>query len=68
MTAPTSITCPECGATSRHPDDIAASYCGRCRWWTGDPFLVELWREMWPERVAVAHAYLDPDRRKGDDA
>jgi hypothetical protein len=25
-----SITCPRCGRTSYHPDDIAAGYCGAC--------------------------------------
>lgn len=29
-----SITCPECGATSYHPTDIAEGYCGRCHGFT----------------------------------
>lgn len=34
-----SITCPRCGATSHHPDDVASGYCGACHWWTSDPVL-----------------------------
>lgn len=37
MTA--SFTCPDCSATSHHPEDVAQRYCGRCHWWTGDPDL-----------------------------
>jgi RNase P subunit RPR2 len=29
-----SITCPQCGATSTHPTDIADGYCGRCHEFT----------------------------------
>lgn len=29
-----SITCPACGATSYHPDDVANGYCGRCHAFT----------------------------------
>lgn len=29
-----SITCPRCGFTSYHPDDIANGYCGHCHDWT----------------------------------
>lgn len=25
-----SITCPECGMTSHHPEDVRHRYCGRC--------------------------------------
>jgi hypothetical protein len=32
-----SITCPACGMTSRHPDDIREGYCGNCHDWTGEP-------------------------------
>lgn len=44
MTIPTvdprpSITCPECGLTSHHPEDVAQGYCGACSWWTSDPVL-----------------------------
>lgn len=35
----TSITCPCCQLTSRHPDDARNGYCGRCHWWTSDPEL-----------------------------
>jgi hypothetical protein len=33
------FTCPCCGAASCHPKDVEFRYCGRCRWWTGDPNL-----------------------------
>jgi hypothetical protein len=29
-TAEPSITCPDCGMTSYHPEDIAHRYCGKC--------------------------------------
>jgi hypothetical protein len=32
-----SITCPLCGATSYHPQDIGEGYCGRCHDWTSPP-------------------------------
>lgn len=28
------ITCPECGRTSYHPQDVAEGYCGHCHKWT----------------------------------
>lgn len=31
-----SFTCPRCGRTSYHPDDIAEGYCGACHDWTRD--------------------------------
>jgi hypothetical protein len=41
MTAPPpSFTCPVCGATSYHPDDIAQGYCGRCHDYTRGPAVV----------------------------
>jgi hypothetical protein len=33
------FTCPCCGMTSHHPEDIRQGYCGACHWWTGDPVL-----------------------------
>jgi hypothetical protein len=30
-----SITCPVCGRTSWHPEDVAHGYCGACREVTG---------------------------------
>lgn len=33
MTTP-SITCPKCGRTSHHPDDMAEGYCGACHEYT----------------------------------
>lgn len=35
MTDQPSFTCPDCGATSHHPDDVANGYCGRCHAFTG---------------------------------
>lgn len=32
---PDSFTCPECGAVSYHPQDIAEEYCGNCHIYTG---------------------------------
>lgn len=29
-----SITCPQCGRTSYHPEDIKQGYCGACHDWT----------------------------------
>jgi len=31
LSPPDSITCPRCGFTSHHPEDIERRYCGRCR-------------------------------------
>lgn len=35
MTPPT-FTCPRCGMTSAHPQDVDQGYCGNCHDWTGD--------------------------------
>jgi ribosomal protein L37E len=32
-----SITCPRCGRTSYHPDDIREGYCSNCHDWTSPP-------------------------------
>jgi hypothetical protein len=32
---PPGFTCPRCGRTSHHPDDIREGYCGACHDWTG---------------------------------
>lgn len=37
-----SITCPRCGRTSYHPEDIKQGYCGACHWWTSDPTLMHV--------------------------
>ena len=29
-----SITCPVCGRTSHHPEDVRQGYCGYCSDWT----------------------------------
>lgn len=31
---PDSITCPECGMTSYHPEDVRQGYCGNCHEFT----------------------------------
>lgn len=31
-----SFTCPDCGATSYHPEDVRHGYCGACHAFTGD--------------------------------
>lgn len=33
----TSFTCPRCGMTSHHPEDVRQGYCGNCHDWTGEP-------------------------------
>lgn len=33
--APTSFTCPRCGAVSHHPKDVEHKYCAKCHDWTG---------------------------------
>lgn len=30
-----SFTCPKCGSTSYHPQDVLEGYCGSCHDWTG---------------------------------
>ena len=30
-----SFTCPLCGRTSQHPQDVSQGYCGNCHNWTG---------------------------------
>jgi hypothetical protein len=37
MTAEPSFTCPRCGRTSHHPNDVREGYCGACHDWTGQP-------------------------------
>lgn len=32
-----SITCPDCGRTSYHPEDVRWGYCSACSWWTSYP-------------------------------
>jgi hypothetical protein len=36
---PPGFTCPRCGRTSHHPDDIREGYCGACHDWTRDPLV-----------------------------
>lgn len=32
---PAGFTCPRCGMTSHHPDDVREGYCSNCHRWTG---------------------------------
>lgn len=41
-----SITCPVCGRTSYHPEDVRFGYCSACAWYTSDPFLAQ-YRPGW---------------------
>lgn len=54
------FTCPACSATSYNENDIAAGYCGRCHWYTGDPMLA--WQR--PE-LFTAHGATPPARPAG---
>lgn len=33
---PESVTCPECGMTSHHPQDVAQGWCANCRAFTSE--------------------------------
>jgi ribosomal protein L37E len=57
MTGPPSITCPRCGATSYHPEDIALGYCGRCHDYTSDPTLAQL--RKWVDRGRAAQQAIN---------
>lgn len=35
---PLSITCPNCGRASYHPEDVRQGFCGHCKQWTSPPF------------------------------
>lgn len=50
-----SITCPDCGMTSHHPEDVKWGYCGNCHRftspvWQGDRLLTPEERDM-PHRT-----------------
>lgn len=36
LVEPPSITCPACGRTSHHPNDVRERYCGACHAWHDD--------------------------------
>ena len=36
------FTCPDCGRTSMHPEDLRQGYCANCHAFTGIGLLVEL--------------------------
>jgi hypothetical protein len=40
------ITCPRCGMTSNHPEDVAQGYCGNCHDWTSPRGYVS--EDPWP--------------------
>jgi hypothetical protein len=55
------FTCPCCGATSSHPEDLAHGYCSRCHAFTGDPELrPPHLAQPCPERKAAETAPLNP--------
>lgn len=62
-----SITCPRCGRTSYHPEDIRQGYCGACHWWTSDEQLGPLYDRVHPPedeaREEIATALADPSLR-----
>jgi plasmid maintenance system antidote protein VapI len=65
---PPTFTCPCCGATSSHPQDIAHGYCSRCHAFTGDPELgPPHLAEACPERKTAGDALAEilMDRRMG---
>lgn len=43
------FTCPCCGTTSYHPDDVLEGYCGVCHDFTRDAKLTEIAREVTDE-------------------
>jgi hypothetical protein len=45
-----SVTCPRCGRTSHHPDDVAEGYCGACHDWTSPR--ANVWRIVRPQLAA----------------
>lgn len=57
-----SITCPRCGATSYHPEDVRQGYCARCHWWTSDPQLGQIEPPGEPE---LADQHYRPERVVG---
>lgn len=58
------LQCPDCGVRTVHPDDIAASYCPRCRWWTSDPELGPARRLMRPDLMMEARRFRDQRRTR----
>lgn len=55
--ATTSITCPRCGRTSYHPEDVKQGYCGACHWWTSDPQLAPYYNDAnTPDRTRPLRA------------
>lgn len=68
MTA--SITCPACGKTSYHPEDIRHGWCSSCHAYTADRDLDELAEEVQKQRAAAeqlrqAAAYSAAAARRG---
>lgn len=39
MTGPATFTCPDCGAASPHPDDVANCYCGNCHAFKNESYM-----------------------------
>jgi len=61
------FTCPECGRTSSHPEDVANSYCGACKtfWHTLD--CPGCGNQMWVSEDDEARARLGAERRAFSD-
>ncbi|HEY2791256.1 MAG TPA: hypothetical protein VGJ28_02805 [Micromonosporaceae bacterium] len=47
------FTCPVCGRISQDPHDVKARYCGWCHWWTGDPAMASIRRDVPLDRGAA---------------
>lgn len=63
MTAAPAFTCPKCGATSHHPEDVRHGYCGRCHAFTRDEAerIVRLVRRPALERLVEGWEALSAD-------
>lgn len=57
------FTCPVCGETSHHPDDVRHGYCGRCHAFTRDEAarVIRLTRRPAIERLVEGWDQLSAD-------
>lgn len=53
-----SITCPVCGMTSYHPEDIKQGYCGNCHKFTSEPYGKRVWTD---DRTTADRAHHLPE-------
>jgi hypothetical protein len=58
-----SITCPKCGRTSHHPDDVEAGYCGACHVYR-DQLLAF---RVYVDNRLVDERWVDPMSEPGDE-